>query len=116
MWPFLDRSRRNARNRSGVGLPDGGEVTDDEDLRMTGNREVGLDEDPAGAIERYAEGVSQWRGLDAGTPQHRTRRNGLLADTDLMLRHVGEDRNRHQLHAQARELPGRFRRDVRREW
>ena len=47
-------------------------VADDEDLGVAGQREVGVDRDPAGAVERRAgllgQGPAERAGLDAGGP------------------------------------------------
>ena len=51
---LLHRRGRDAGHRDSVRRP-GGQVADDEDLGVAGDRQVGLDEDPAGPVERHAE-------------------------------------------------------------
>lgn len=63
-FSLLLGSRRNARNRSTVGLHDACGIAHDEYLGMTGNREIFLDDDPA----RSASALIHLPAFDACTP------------------------------------------------
>src|SRR5271170_1336141 len=56
-----------------------GDVADDEDFGVAGNRQVRLDDDAADAVELNAvflgKDKPEWRGEDAGGPENRARGN-----------------------------------------
>jgi hypothetical protein len=83
----------------------------DEHLGMAGNRQVGLDERAAGAIERHAERLDQRRGRDARRPEHRGGGDALVSSGRLHVDAVRIDaddaRLLADLHTQAAERPAR---------
>ena len=93
-------------------------VADDEDLRVAGDRQVGLDDDPPGAIGRGAgrgrHGARELDAWDAGGPQDGPRRDRLLGpvgpgDPDALLVEVDDPGPGPDLDAQALQLPLRRR-------
>ena len=79
---LLHRGGGDARDGLAVLLDRLGQVADDEDLGMAGDGQVGLDPDPARAVERDAQRPRQRRGGDARRPEHRPRLDPLGADAD----------------------------------
>src|SRR5690606_17802054 len=64
--------RRDAGHRRAVGCPRKRGITDDEDVRMTGYRQVRLDDDSARAVGFRAEPARGGRRGDARSPDHRS--------------------------------------------
>ena len=105
---FLNRGRRDAGNELTAGLLDRGEIADDENFGMSRDREIGLDDDASGAIERDVETMRQRRGLHAHGPEHRLCGDGLITDADLVFVEARHHAVRDDFHAEALELALRF--------
>ena len=104
MNAFLNRRRRDARNEVAVVLAHRREVADDEDLGMAGDRQVRLREHAPGAVELDAERLRQRRRLHARRPQDGPRGDGLVAEADLFVVELRDDRVREDFDAEAPQL------------
>ena len=92
---------------------EGDHVADDEHLGVAGQREVGVDADPAGPVQRRAgllgQGPGELAGLDAGGPDLGDGRDPLdpavlVPDLDAALVDVGDHRAEHDLDAELLQL------------
>ena len=77
--PGLHRRRRHARHQRAVDF-DVGQVADDVDVVMPGDRQIGLDQHAARPVERRTERLGQRRSCHTRSPEHRLRVNALAAD------------------------------------
>ena len=112
----LQAALRHSRHRSaGVRRGRRRHVAGDENFGMTGDRQIGSDDHPPGAIERHTQRLSERAGLDTGRPEHVSHRNALIADVYPARRHVGDRRIEPDLDAHAFEVALRARAQLRRK-
>ena len=105
----LLRCRRDARHALHRG-----EIADDEDLRMPGHRQVGLDLHAARTVERRAELGAKRRAPHAGRPDHGLRGDALLAELYALGVDPGHHAPRPHGDAEMFERELRLRREIRR--
>ena len=107
---LLQRDLNHARQRPAVLSGQHGRVADDIHLRITGNRQIRVDLDPAPSIDLGTDRLCERHGGNARRPQDRVRFDRLVAQLHLPLADVGHRRPGPHRHAQLFERAARERR------
>ena len=105
---LLHRDRGNARQRLAALVREEGEVSDHEDVGMSGHREVGLHDDPAVLVDGSAEEAADAGGRDARGPENGARvEPAVRPATTPAVVHRGDRLAGADLDAEAAELRAR---------
>src|SRR5690606_11422691 len=100
----LQRRGRDAWDRPAVLALDSGQIARHEDVGVARDGQVGLDPDPAGAVEGGADRTAERRGGDAGSPDDVPRLDPLLAHHHRALLDPGDEGAGPNLDAERLEL------------